>query len=169
MFLPVLQLLSCSFHPWGKGGAIQSSALVDLSFHRCLFTIDLAVIRSCQALLVSISGCCFLGVPMKGPLSWLDKWLTDGKVCGLLALCSCCCLFASPEFAAYSLFTLFSFISPEVFCMIEDLHSRSRAFKNEHNNLCTISVQSSLISTFPQNVPLCCAFYQTANCNRLSD
>lgn len=102
MFLPVLWLPSSSLTPPKERRSDTVKCFSHPSFHRCLFTIDWAVIRSCWELLVSISGICFPGVPVKGPLSWLDNWLSDGKVCGLVVLCSCY-LFASLEFAAYSL------------------------------------------------------------------
>lgn len=124
MFLPVLWLPFSSLPPPKERRSDTVKCFSRPSFHRCLFTIDWAVIRSCWELLVSISGCCFLGAPMKGPLSWLYNWLSDGKVCGLVALCSCY-LFACPKFAAYSCFTLFSLVCAAVVFEVQPTPSLS--------------------------------------------
>lgn len=99
---------------------------------------------------------------MKGPLSWLDKWLTDWEnrwfCCALLTFFFCLFFFVFPEISAYICFTSLDLYSFRHFpwsrhcllCLeVMDhfyLFSLSSQELN-HRNLYTISDQQSLIST----------------------
>lgn len=140
MFLHVLWL----FTPRGKGRVRQSSASV--VFSEVSVYSDWAAITSCQELLVSISDSCFLGVPMKGPLSCLDNRLSDGKVRGLVALCSCCYLCPQPWICS---------------CWRCPAWSRPQGY----GAFCTSSVHHFNSVRF--RLLLCRALYLSASCNHL--
>lgn len=80
-------------------------------------------------LLVSIFGRCFPGAPMKSLLSyWITEQLTGNFAVWLIFVHVVTC-FAAPLFAAHPGSSLFSYTLLEVFCMMDELHSKLEGYK----------------------------------------